>query len=114
MDIFIEKNIPKFNCEKCAFTCSKKGDWDRHLLTRKHTIVTLCDNNEHNKNVNTNKDYICKNCKNSKVIVEPSIFKCMISGKTVTYDDWCERYELKNNSKDFIFDFFNENIFKAK
>jgi len=62
MDIFIEKNIPKFNCEKCAFTCSKKGDWDRHLLTRKHTIVTLCDNNEHNKNVNTNKDYICKNC----------------------------------------------------
>ena len=62
MDIFIEKNIPKFNCEKCAFTCSKKGDWDRHLLTRKHAIVTLCDNNEHNKNVNTNKDYICKNC----------------------------------------------------
>jgi len=65
-----------------------------------------------------NKDYICKNCKNSSVIVEPSIFKCRLSGRTVTYDGWCERWEFNNihkdNSKDFVTDFFNENIFKKK
>ena len=26
-------------CEKCNFKCSKKGDFKRHLLTRKHTDV---------------------------------------------------------------------------
>ena len=30
------KNIKKFECEKCDYSCSKKGDWNRHLLTRKH------------------------------------------------------------------------------
>ena len=31
-----EKKIIFFHCEKCAFVCSKKSDYDRHLLTRKH------------------------------------------------------------------------------
>jgi uncharacterized Zn-finger protein len=26
-------------CEKCNFKCSKKGDFKRHLLTRKHTNI---------------------------------------------------------------------------
>ena len=26
-------------CEKCNFNCSKKGDFKRHLLTRKHTNI---------------------------------------------------------------------------
>jgi hypothetical protein len=41
------KNIPKiFICSSCDFKCSKKGDYNRHLLTRKHkfqqesTIIT--------------------------------------------------------------------------
>jgi hypothetical protein len=32
---------PKFfSCEKCNFTCRKKNDWTRHLLTRKHISLT--------------------------------------------------------------------------
>ena len=27
---------PEFICEICAFKCSKKGDYNRHLLTAKH------------------------------------------------------------------------------
>jgi len=51
------KNIKKFNCEICDFTCCKKGDYNRHITTRKHKLAT-----------NSNKDYIkktsycCDNC----------------------------------------------------
>jgi len=27
---------PKFYCEKCDVSCSKKSEWDRHVSTRKH------------------------------------------------------------------------------
>jgi len=30
------ENIQKFICENCSFKCSKKGDWNRHILTDKH------------------------------------------------------------------------------
>ena len=30
-----------FQCEKCHFKCSKKGDWSRHLLTRKHNHTDI-------------------------------------------------------------------------
>ena len=32
----------KFNCKKCNFTCSKKGDYNRHLTTAKHAKLTKC------------------------------------------------------------------------
>jgi hypothetical protein len=28
-----------FICEKCDFKCHKKGDWNRHLLTKKHLEI---------------------------------------------------------------------------
>jgi hypothetical protein len=34
------KNINLFECKNCDFNCSKKGDWNRHLLTRKHINST--------------------------------------------------------------------------
>jgi hypothetical protein len=34
------KTREKFGCEKCIFKCSKKSEWDRHLATRKHDILT--------------------------------------------------------------------------
>ena len=34
------KNAEKFYCEKCDFGCSKKSNYDKHLLTRKHKILT--------------------------------------------------------------------------
>jgi hypothetical protein len=29
-----------FNCEKCGFSCSKKSNFDKHLTTRKHILLT--------------------------------------------------------------------------
>ncbi len=34
---FTPKNAKEFCCEKCNFVCSKQSDWNRHILTRKHT-----------------------------------------------------------------------------
>ena len=33
------KNIKKFYCEACDFECCKKGDYTRHLSTRKHKML---------------------------------------------------------------------------
>ena len=34
-------NSPKFFCEKCNTTCSRKSEFERHLNTNKHIINTL-------------------------------------------------------------------------
>jgi regulator of replication initiation timing len=41
----LTNQVPKthivFNCEKCLFKCSKKSEWERHLVTRKHNSLTI-------------------------------------------------------------------------
>ena len=32
----------KFSCKNCNFVCSKKGDYNRHLTTAKHSKLTKC------------------------------------------------------------------------
>ena len=48
------KNAEKNVCETCDFVSSKKSDFERHLLTRKHKILT----NTYKKNTE-NTEYIC-------------------------------------------------------
>ena len=31
-----KKVAPKFYCEKCDYSCGKKYNWDKHILTAKH------------------------------------------------------------------------------
>ena len=35
------KNAEKYNCEKCHFTCNKKSNFEKHLLTTKHQMETF-------------------------------------------------------------------------
>ena len=35
-----QKTPTNFIVKKCDFKCSKKGDYNRHLLSRKHNIST--------------------------------------------------------------------------
>ena len=51
---FTQKNAKKFYCEKCDFTTSKKSDFDRHLLTRKHKMIT-----NDNKKTQKNAEFSC-------------------------------------------------------
>ena len=34
------KNAENFYCKDCEFVCSKKSNYDKHILTRKHKILT--------------------------------------------------------------------------
>jgi len=68
MDVFCDKitskNIKIFSCENCDFKCSKKGDWNRHLLTLKHQNLTLsnaCDKILHHTCDFCNKKYSSRN-----------------------------------------------------
>jgi hypothetical protein len=59
-DSFTSKNINKFVCKFCDFSCSKKGDWSRHLLTGKHKnreLSNACDAGSDKKNI-----YLCNLC----------------------------------------------------
>ena len=38
------KTPPKFFCENCYFKCCKKSEFERHILTQKHKILTNPDN----------------------------------------------------------------------
>jgi hypothetical protein len=51
------KNINKFICEICDFSCCKKGDWNRHIMRPKHINLTL-SNTSDEKNI-----YFCEICK---------------------------------------------------
>ena len=49
------KNAEIFHCNKCNFKCSKKSNYDQHLLTRKHNM-------ELNGNDWKSKNAVCENC----------------------------------------------------
>lgn len=54
----IKKNANIFYCEKCDFSCSKKSNFEKHLLTAKHKME-INGKNGNGKNAN---DFICDNC----------------------------------------------------
>jgi hypothetical protein len=84
-------NAKNFSCEKCAFKCSKKSNFAKHLTTRRHKILTNdlqknADNFNHEFNCDCGRTYKHrqslykhqKECKNLKACdaanesVEPS------------------------------------------
>lgn len=56
-----QKNAKKFSCEKCNFNCSKQSDWNRHINTRKHKMIT-----NDNKKAQKNAEFKCECGKNYK------------------------------------------------
>ena len=52
------KNAEMINCAICDFKCRKQSNFDKHLLTRKHKILT--NPNEKNAEI----VFECANCKN--------------------------------------------------
>ena len=56
-DTKTSKNISKFVCINCDFKCSKKGDWNRHIIRPKHINLTSSNNYSDKKNL-----YTCDIC----------------------------------------------------
>jgi hypothetical protein len=53
-----EKNTVKFYCNLCNFKCSRKGEWNRHVITRKHINST----NGNDFNTKKHQSFICVKC----------------------------------------------------
>jgi len=75
------KNIKKFKCDVCFFNCSKKGDYNRHLLTAIHK-------RNHNGTEKTPKNIISYNCACGKVYkVKSGLWKhkqvCSLNNKLI-------------------------------
>jgi len=55
-----------YYCENCDYTCSKKYNWDKHLMTSKHYNETKCNNCVTEKVAKVAKVaksiYCCENC----------------------------------------------------
>ena len=52
-----QKNASIFFCEKCNFKCCKKSNYEKHLSTRKHNILTFLTEKEQKM-----PHYICHSC----------------------------------------------------
>ena len=59
VDIKTPKNSKKLICETCDFKCSNKQDYNRHLSTRKHKMLTDVDINVDNYPQKNTKAFTC-------------------------------------------------------
>tara|TARA_B110000483_G_scaffold136655_1_gene163409 strand:- start:7757 stop:8653 length:897 start_codon:yes stop_codon:yes gene_type:complete len=51
------KTAEYFHCELCVFNCSKQSNYNAHLLTRKHKMLTNVDNK-----MPKNAEFVCDDC----------------------------------------------------
>ena len=99
----ISLKIPKqYKCEKCYYiTCNKK-DFNKHLLTEKHIILTNVDNNSQKI---PDKTFSCECGKNYKHRQSLSVHKkkCVLiieNTGLITIEDKKEILELKEDNKE--------------
>ena len=75
----MSKNLQKFECDQCDYKCSKKTEWAKHILTRKHVSRTSLEPNKLPK-------YVCKLC-NREYIARNSLWyhqkKCVGVKETI-------------------------------
>ena len=90
------ENAKIFYCEKCDFKCFKQSNYDKHLSTRKHKMIT---NDDQNDDTNRAKLYICICGKNTNLDMDYMfIAKNRVqdrrqknnpkSGKNVVLNEW--------------------------
>lgn len=100
---FTPKNAGNFECIKCNFICSKKSDYNRHLLTSKHKRIT---NDKNFTPKNATAIYVCKCGKEYKYQSGLSKHKksCNFQEEENTIVN-----ESKDEMKDLVFKLINEN-----
>ena len=54
------KIAKQFNCEICDYQCSKKSEWEKHTLTRKHINRTKLNDLEQINSQNSQKIFVCE------------------------------------------------------
>ena len=67
-DVLVKKNAKFFRCDICDFECSKKSNFDKHLLTPKHANTDKILTNTDAKNA--------ENAENAENVLETNMFIC--------------------------------------
>ena len=107
-----QKNAKKrqiFFCEKCNFECIKQSEFDRHILTRKHKILT---DTYQKTPKNAAAEFICECGKVYKH--KQSLYnhkkKCDYSNKEIIFSNNCYSNDFSDNiTNDEINKILNEN-----
>tara|TARA_Y100000992_G_scaffold128613_1_gene84669 strand:+ start:41377 stop:42336 length:960 start_codon:yes stop_codon:yes gene_type:complete len=107
-----QKNAKKrqnFFCEKCNFECIKQSEFDRHILTRKHKILT---DTYQKTPKNAAAEFICECGKVYKH--KQSLYnhkkKCDYSNKEIIFSNDCYSNDFSDNiTNDEINKILNEN-----
>ena len=99
MEIIGNEKNEGFYCKKCCFNCHYKSDWDRHIMTRKHSAQSQMEITGNEKN-EKNEKHKCNNC--SKIYHSASgLWK---------HKKTCKSNSLENGiDKHFILALFNSN-----
>ena len=83
-NVTIMKDNYRFSCEICKFNCINKGDWTRHINTKKHK--NLMEINK--KHIYTNDIYTCNICQKSYQ-TKAGLWK---------HNQKCKQYTKNNNT----------------
>ena len=87
--VFSVFSAPIFECKMCHITCSRKNDWNRHLLTRKH--IVNADGQQMDENIPqqklackcgrkySNKSSLCKHSKTCKFDTNDNAMQVILS-----------------------------------
>lgn len=97
---YFQKNADKFVCKHCHFVCSKKSNYDIHLLTLKHQNASLyCKNNAERF------DCICGNTYKHRQSLYNHKKKCQKSPKNAT-----EEKTIEPNVTELLLKLLQENM----
>ena len=94
------KNADIYHCEKCSFQCSKKSNYDKHLLTRKHQNATSMLHN-----ATSNDDYGVKIPSGIKKCQKNALRECVcICGKEFNHRSslWRHKKNCSDNVEENI------------
>jgi hypothetical protein len=127
-DILVTKNeqktSDKFFCEFCNYRCCKKYNWDRHLMTAKHSKVTDSEQNGAKNEQNEQNEqktikqfknkYFCENCQKSYesrngLWKHKSKGLCLKKEQVHIYEEHIEYHNKETSDKDLIAMLINDN-----
>ena len=97
MTIKTQKSAKHYECNLCDFNCSNKGDFHRHLSTRKHKMMT----NDDTFTLKSTDPYICNNCnKCYKYRQGLSLHKktCCVAKECDTIAKECDNNKITNDN----------------
>jgi hypothetical protein len=108
MEIKIPQNsAQKYACEVCDVKCSKKNDWNRHVLTKKHI-----GNSGNKMEIKNSAKVLTCNC-GKKYFTNSGLWKhhkvCLKINNCITQNEFENKYSNKDDFKNIVLEIVKSN-----